>query len=573
MPFATQGALSRFNNEGNTGTAGVTVTAGANGPLAEHDGVIDVVKGGTVGTDQIVLGLSLDGGRVFQMLRVGTANSVAIPFLDVTINLLPGTLVEGDTIYSWHGSAPASDASGRDLARQALAGQQKSFRTVLLCGDLVSDADAQLLLDFANTYETLNERFTVACGSIADRLPLLAPSYVKHVTAGASLTFAAGGQTITRAAGSWLTDGHAVGDVVSVTGTVSNNITNKKITALSATVMTFVGAGIVNEGPISVATVTGRNSLTIAAAGDTVTRNAGSFLTDGFAVGMSVTLDGTVSNDGVHAITALSATVMTFGGSALVDETIGMGLATITQSITKAAWMAAQDLEFASITNAPAISLSAGRARKVSPFSQWNFRRPLGWADSIRSYQHDIHVAAWRKDFGPLSGWDLTDEAGNLVEWDDRVDGKAGVAARFTCARTWANGPVGTFVALSLTRANEGSLLAHKSKKCVVDLICSTVQVNTENAAIGVDLVLNDDGTATTESLAQVESRVNAALTAAVLTDARQEGPRASKAVWTADPSVVFNVPEPEMLGVTDVNLNGTVHSVRSSVRVRTGGN
>ena len=569
VPIVTQGALTRRNNDGHTGTSNISVSADASGCLAEHDGVVDVVKGGVVGTDQIVLGLSLCGGRVFQMLRVGTANSVAIPFLAVTISLGAGTLVEGDTVLSWHGSAPTSDASGRDLARQALAGQQKSFRTVLLCGDLVDAADAQLLLAFANTYQTTNERFVFARGSIADRLPLPVTRSIRNITAGASLTFAAAGFTITRAAGSWITDGHAVGDVATVAGSVSNNGA-RVITALSATVMTFA-SGIVNEGPITT-TVTGRSALVFAAAGFTITRAVSSWLTEGFKIGQSVSIAGTVSNNATRVITALSATVMTFA-SGIVNETIGMGVGTVTQSLTKAAWMAAQDLAFASITNAPRISLSAGRARKVSPFSQWDFRRPASWAASIREYRHDLHVATWRKDFGPLSGWDLTDEAGNLYEWDDRVDGKAGVAARFTCLRTWANGPVGTFIALSLTRANEGSLLAHTSKQAVVDLICATVQVNTENAAIGVDLRLNDDGTATTESIAQVESRVNAALTAAVLVDARQEGPRASKAVWTADPSVVFNVPEPVLLGATDVNLNGTVHSVQSSVRVRTGGN
>jgi hypothetical protein len=143
----------------------------------------------------------------------------------------------------------------------------------------------------------------------------------------------------------------------------------------------------------------------------------------------------------------------------------------------------------------------------------------------------------------------LTDEAGNLAEWDDRVDGKAGVAARFTCHRTWANGPVGCFTALSLTRSNEGTLRAHTAKQAVTDLISATVQLNSENAAIGVDLILNDDGTATTESLSQVESRIQQALTAAVLTDARGKRGRArSKAVITIDPSTLFNVPEPEML-------------------------
>lgn len=570
LPIVTLGVLSRRNNDGHTGTSAVTVTADASGCLAEHDGVIDVVKGGIVGVDQIVLGVSLDGGRVFQSLRVGTANSVAIPFLAVTIALGVGTLVADDTILTWHGSAPASDSGGRDLARQALAGQQKPFRSALLCGDLVNAADAQSLLDFANTYETSNERFIFARGSIADRLPLpVTGSYRKISPASATrtITFAAAGHTITASSGSFLTDGIAVGDVI-YSDTPLNPGALGVATAVTATVITFT-AGLANEGPLTTGKITSRTALVFAAT--TITRNTGTFIGEGFAVGQTIAVTGTVSNNGTKVLTGVTATVLTFASGG-VAETIGMGLGVVTQSITKAAWMAAQDLAFASITNAPRISLSAGRARKVSPFSQFNMRRPAAWSTSVREYQHDLHVASWRKDFGPLSGWDLTDEAGNLVEWDDRVDGKAGVAARFTCHRTWANGPVGTFVALSLTRANEGSLLAHTSKEAVTNLVCSTVQVNSENAAIGVDLILNDDGTATSDSLAQVAARINRELSSAVLTDARGEGPRASKALCTIDPSTLFNVPEPTMLTVTDLNLNGTVHSVRNSVRVRTNG-
>jgi hypothetical protein len=571
LPIVTQGVLSRRNNDGNTGTANVTVTPGANGPLHEHDGVVEVVNGGIVGVDQIVLGLSLDG-RTFQMLRVGVANSIAIPFLEVTIGLESGkTLVAGDTVLTWHGTGPKADAAGLQLARDRLAGQQKPFRTLLLCGDLADHTEAQTLLDFANAYRTENERFVFARGSIADRLPLPVSSSVKRVVSGASLTFASAGKTITRAAGSWITDGYAVGQAVYSTGTVSNNGFLGILTGVTATVLTFTVATLVNEGPISTATISARESLVFAAT--TITRGgSGSWVGEGFKVGQTITVAGTVSNNGTKVLTGVTATVLTFASGG-VAESIGAGVGTVTQSLTKAAWMALQDLEFSTITNAPRISLSAGRARKVSPFSQWNFRRPASWGASIRTYQHDLHVVPWRKDLGPLSGWDLTDEEGNLYEWDDRVDGKAGVRARFTCYRTWANGQVGCYVALDLTRANEGSNLAHTAKQSVTDLICTVVQLNSEDSAIGVDLILNDDGTATTASLAQIAGKVNNALTAAVLTDARGEGPRASKALFTIDPTTLFNVPEPEMVTVTDTILNGTVFSVRNNVRVRTGGN
>lgn len=59
--------------------------------------------------------------------------------------------------------------------------------------------------------------------------------------------------------------------------------------------------------------------LTFAAAGDTITRDAGSWIDDGFEVGMLVTVDGSVSNDGTYPVTNVSALVLTVSG-ALVNE-------------------------------------------------------------------------------------------------------------------------------------------------------------------------------------------------------------------------------------------------------------
>jgi hypothetical protein len=83
--------------------------------------------------------------------------------------------------------------------------------------------------------------------------------------------------------------------------------------------------------------------------------------------------------------------------------------------------------------------------------------------------------------------------------------------------------------------------------------------------------VLNDDGTATGDSLSTIESEVNAALELALLQN-RGEGPRCSKAVWTASKDNIMNVPEAELTGVLELNLNGTVHKVSTNVRVISGG-
>ena len=82
-----------------------------------------------------------------------------------------------------------------------------------------------------------------------------ASMYINRATATVSGTFATGPDTITRGAGSWITDGFDIGDQVWVNGaaTASNN---KKltITGLTATVMT-VSETLVAEGPTSNVTV------------------------------------------------------------------------------------------------------------------------------------------------------------------------------------------------------------------------------------------------------------------------------------------------------------------------------
>ena len=82
-------------------------------------------------------------------------------------------------------------------------------------------------------------------------------------TTGASLTIAASGSfyTITRAAGSWLTDGFYVGNIVHLSGAgfapanVGNNLLVVGLTALVATVVLLSGTPLVAEGPIASASM------------------------------------------------------------------------------------------------------------------------------------------------------------------------------------------------------------------------------------------------------------------------------------------------------------------------------
>lgn len=500
LPIATAGTIGRVDKSGNSGSSVVTLTAGDDGVLAEHDGAIRVKKGGTVGTDQIVLEYSLDDQISWKSYRLGTDDEFTISHVDVDVALGAGTLVAGDVIVTWHGTDPLPDADGLQAAFENLAGQPKLFRSVMLIGDLANDTAAQAFLDKLNAYETSHERFVYGRASIKDRLP-----FAQLSDDALTITVADAGSTgtFTREAGSWIADGFRVGDSITSVGFVAS---------------------------------TGANNVTA-------------------------------------TITVLTASVMTVNNGSLVSETIEADASgvNITAGQTKAAWMAASDAEFGAIDGPTArrLDLGAGRGRKLSPFSGWNLRFPVAFAASVREYQHDLHIPTWRKQDGN-TGYNLFDSDNNLVEWDDRKDGSAGSAARFTTFRTYGNGPGGAYVTLSLTRDADGSILSYTHNMAVTNLVCTIVQAMTENF-IGRTPVLNDDGTATEDELKTLETEVNAELERVILTS-RGEGPRASLCVWRASRDDVLNVPEALLTGVVDLNLNGTIHSVDTRVRVRSGG-
>lgn len=92
-------------------------------------------------------------------------------------------------------------------------------------------------------------------------------------TVGAPLAFDSSAKTITRATGSWIADGFAVGDIPLVTGAADagNNVSTFPITALTATVMTLGAAtGMVTKTSAVGATVA-LGSLGAAAAANTNT--------------------------------------------------------------------------------------------------------------------------------------------------------------------------------------------------------------------------------------------------------------------------------------------------------------
>jgi hypothetical protein len=574
VPIETSGAVGARDTTGGTGTSVVTITAGADGVLNEHDGVVTVESGGTIGSSQIVLGLSLDGGRTVKKVRLGTGNSYTIPYVGVQLSFGAGTLVTGDTIATWHGSQPQCDSAGVQLAREKLAESSVQSKTWLVISDAQSYDFAAAVLTQAQTYDTSSDRFVAARVQTRDRLQYAALSKTEVRSSASTVTFAevgATGDTITRASGSFVADGFAVGQMITVSDTPSgtNNFTGAaKLTAVSALVLTLDTDDLAAQGPVA-ATIVGEPSVTFANAADTLTRSSGSWLDDGFRVGMSVTVaGGHASNNGAgKVITTLTATVMTLAsGGVGADHVARVGALTITAGETKTDWLTSVEDAFEDIDGAYEINLGLGRGRKLSPFTGYMYRRPVQWAACVREFQHDYHVASWKKDEGPLTGWTIEDEDGNLAEYDDRVDGAFASAARFTSFRTWSNGPAGVAISLDLTRAEDGNILSYAHNVAVTNLARSVVQQETESA-IGSSLTLNADGTATADSLKTIARSVNGALSRKVVVNVG-EGTRCSSAVWT--PATDDNLSGAEALlnGTLDLVLNGTLHSINTVIKV-----
>lgn len=575
LPTVTAGVVGRQNASGVTGTSVISIAsgAGAAGYLEETNCTIRCVVGGTIGTNGITFTFSADGGVTEKLIRLGTATSYTVPYLGIVISFAAGTLVAADE-YTFTTTAPMWDSAGIAAAHTALVAQQKLARSWMVIGDVPSSTVAGYVTTAVNGYETSNDRFTFARINVRDRLPTAAMARA-HVTMTGSptLTFAevgGTGDTITRSAGSFISDGFAVGDVITVAGSASNNVTGP-IASLTATVITLGTTDLAAEGPVSNCTIVGSNGLTFAevgGTGDTITRSGGSWLSDGFRAGDTVTVTGTASNNVSGAVTAVTATVLTFNTTDLAAEVIGSHNVTITAGETMAAWVSTMDTAFASVDAQKRIDIGLGRGRKLCPITGWEFRRPAAWHASIREYGHDVHIPCWRKSDGPLLDVSLEDANGVKIEYDELTDGGA-LAGRFTCLRTWANGPSGAYVAQSLTRDTEGSILSMTHNMAVANVMCTIVQSSTENA-VGSVLQLKSDGTATEASLVVLEESVNTDLEIALMREiVVGEGPRASKAVWRASRTDILNVPDATLTGVGELDENGTIVHVNTVVKVK----
>lgn len=565
LPISTAGTVGRFNSTGNTNTCVVTCAVGGSGALTETDGVVTVLTGGIIGTDQIILGISLDSGVTTKPVRLGTALTYTIPNVGLVLSFAAGSLTTGETVLTWHSTAPTPDWTSLTTALAAMKAQTLVTRSWLTVGDLTALNQAQGIAAAALSYETSGKRFTLAKAQTRDRLPLATMSQVRANMVAASLTFlevGATGDTITRATGSFLADGFVAGDTIRVTGSASNNVSGVP-TTIAASVITLNTTDLVNEGPVTGVTVTSEPTLTFTDGGagtDSIVRNRGSWLDDGFRVGDSITVTGTASNNFTKTVSAVTATTLTIPTASVVAEVIGSIGVVIATGETVAAHTATIDALYATVTDAPRVDLGIGRLTKLSPITGYTMRRPVQWADSIRSYQNDLSVTTWWKELGPLAGWGIDGER------DDRVEDTA-VRARFTCARTWGNGPTGAFIAKSVTRALDGSPLGLTHNMYVSNLFQTVIQATTEGWA-GRTMVLKADGTATPKSLAVLNQKANEELRRNLIAPASGADQRASIATWVAHTDDDLSGVDATLNGDGVLKVNGTLVTINTVGKV-----
>lgn len=129
-----------LDHSGVTGTSVPSVDETTN-PIDDFDLVIEILTGGTIGTDGIIYRYSLDGGRTWSAATaLGTATEIVVPGSGgVTIDFAAGTLVAGDTM-SLPLVAPAWSNSDLTDALTALGESAASWEVVHIVGPMTASA-------------------------------------------------------------------------------------------------------------------------------------------------------------------------------------------------------------------------------------------------------------------------------------------------------------------------------------------------------------------------------------------------------------------------------------------------
>lgn len=300
--------------------------------------------------------------------------------------------------------------------------------------------------------------------------------------------------------------------------------------------------------------------------GDTITRNTGSWIADGFKVGMTVTVAGSTSNNGsLGALTNVTATVLTFASGLTTEANVNGSSLTITAEETEATWIASVLADYAGFEDTKGrIAIGTGYARQTSQIFKARLRVPGVHGILERYMSHDLQISPNRKAEGKLSDVSLKDDNGLVVEHDARLADTLHLAG-FLTLRSYS-GSDGAFCGKPFTKAPTGSAFQILPWVCVANLMADIVQSATEEF-IGDDPETNDDGTLTDEERERYNDFVTGQLEAELLSP-KLEGPRASAVAWAASADDNLNNPDGILHGEGTLRTRGLIGSVATTVIV-----
>lgn len=229
----TTAGVLHLDLAGVVGGSSVATADGTVKPLAEYETIrVLALIGGTVGVPGIVLRLSLDNYQTYIDVNLGVATSVTFPLGGIKINFATGTLNANDEVRGWSEAPRWSTAQLEAAAADAIATTE--YRFSLLCiAEHLLPADGSVVSGILNDL--------AADGIFAHAICTKRRRYHDSVVASFTGTFDDDPDTLTRATGSFITDGFKVGMSVTITGAVNsgNNGTFTRVASVTATVLTF----------------------------------------------------------------------------------------------------------------------------------------------------------------------------------------------------------------------------------------------------------------------------------------------------------------------------------------------
>lgn len=316
---------------------------------------------------------------------------------------------------------------------------------------------------------------------------------------------------------------------------------------------------------------------------DTITRNTGSWVTDGFKAGMTIRPVGVAAgaNNGTsHVVTTVSATVLTVGSSPGLATVANVNGATIsiTGTETPATWRAALGTDIvgnSALTEkvSARVNVRAGRGRRGTKLNKFRKQRPAAWHDATMMMSHDLHISSAEVGRCRLPGVTITDENGNLEDHDERVDGGL-LALRIGCLRTHDEVP-GVFIALPLTLAEDDAEFSRAPVGFVGDRICRIIRrVTTLKLNSNVVLVTAEGptrGFITPAEKKRIEEEVLSAVRAEMMTPG-PEGQRISGVTFTMSGNVDLRVTGADVPCECVFDRNGYLEKISTTVRASRAG-